>query len=451
MDEDTPPSRRSLPTSRRAVLGTSAVAFAGLPGCLGGRDETDPTPVVDRPTEEETDDPPTDRCETPEMRDSDDPLVVEFDSREALGCRGTRLDGFEDLSRWETYDGSTGADLSTVSRGTQSARLVASEDQSLAWIYRRFEDGLDLSDRDLSLAVHPGADDTRSVEIRLQLLAPDRDNRVEMWHGIDDVGGWVRLDFGPTEFVGDPDLTDVREIRIKSLPQEGRTLSCNVDELRTTPKVSDPVAVVTFDGIHETQYRNAFQIMDRYGFSGSVGVTPELVGGTDSLSVGRLSEMRDAGWDVVSNPARNRPLSEYTREEQEAAIRTAKQWLVDKGFEEGARFVHWPEGRLDETTLDVGAKYHYLGFLGGGSPTGRITGPQTVTRVDGDDVERTFRTLELAERSGQSVVIEYHTVGYAYDNRASIEQFNRTMRRLDRLGFQVVTPSELWEMQSPEV
>ncbi|WP_143095513.1 polysaccharide deacetylase family protein [Halopelagius inordinatus] len=403
---------------------------------------------MDQPARQETNETATDRCETPEIRDSDDPLVVEFDSREALGCRGTRLDGFEDLSRWETYDGSIGADLSTVNKGVQSARLVATKDQPRAWICRRFEDGLDLSDRDLSLAVHPGEDDTRATQFRVQLLAPDRDNRVEMWHPVGGVRGWVRLDFGPTEFVGDPDLTDVREVRIQTWVGGGTAVSCNVDELRTTPKLSEPTVVLTFDDIHTTQYENAFPIMQKYGFPGVAGVIPWLTDEPVRLGADRLAEMRDAGWDVVSHPQGEKALPAYSVEKQEEMLRTSKQWLVDNGFEDGARFILWPLGRADEATLDLGAKYHYMGFLGGRCPSGRITGPQTISRVNGDDVETTLQMLEMAKRSRQSVAIMYHTIG-AGGNRITTAEFERTMRRIDELGFRVATASDLWEEQSP--
>lgn len=448
MDEDRSPKSRAL--TRRSVLGSATLAFAGLSGCIGGSRKQTPEPIVDQPARREMNGTTEDRCESPEIRDSADPLVVDFDSREALRCQGTLFDGFEDLSSWHTYDGSIGADLSTVNQGVQSARLVATRDQPRAWIYRRFEDGLDLSDRDLSLAVHPREGNTRATQFRVQVLAPDRDNRVEMWHPVGGLRGWVRLDFGPTEFVGDPDLTDVREVRIQTWVGGGKAVSCNVDELRTTPKLPEPTVVLTFDDIDTTQYDTAFPIMQKYGFPGVLGVIPWLTEEPGRISADRLAEMRDAGWDVVSHPQGEEALPAYSVEEQEEMIRTSKQWLLDNGFEDGARFIIWPLNRADETTLDLGAKYHYMGFLGGRCPSGRITGPQTISRVNGDDVETTIDMLETAKRSRQSVVIMYHTIGGG-GNRITAEEFERTVRKIDELGFRVATASDLWEMQSTGV
>ncbi|RDI69656.1 polysaccharide deacetylase family protein [Halopelagius longus] len=433
--------------SRRSALRAGALVVGGLGGCLGGSGETTPEPVVDHPAGQQINGTTDDSCETPEKRDSKDPLVVEFDSREALRCQGKLFDGFEDISRWNTYDGYVGGDLSTVVQGVQSARLTAKPDQSRAWIYRRFEDGLDLSDRDLSLAVHPGEGQSRVTQFRLQLLAPDRENRIEMWHPVGGVRGWVRLDFGPTEFVGEPDLGDVREVRIQTWVGAEQAASCNVDELRTTPKLSEPAVVITFDDINVTQYRNAFPIMQKYGFSGVVGAIPWVADQRGRIGPKRLREMRDAGWDVVSHPQDENPLPAYSPEHQEKLIRASKRWLVENGFEEGARFVIWPFGRTDAKTLDLGAKYHYMGFLGGRCPSGRITGPMTVGRVNGDDVETTLRTLERAKRSGQVAVIMYHTVGGGGD-RITTGEFEQTMRRIKELGLRVVTASDLWEMQS---
>lgn len=452
MDEDRPSAPESKSLSRRAVLGASALALGGLSGCLGGSRRTtrEPDPIVDQPAGQEINRVAEDKCEAPAKRNSDDPLVVDFDSRKALRCQGRLLDGFEDISRWGTYDGSIGSDLSTVARGVQSVRLTATKDQLRTWMYRRFDEGIDLSDRDLSLAVDPGEGETRANQFRLQLLAPDRDNRVEMWHPVGGLGGWVRLDFGPTEFVGDPDLTDVREIRIQTWAGNEKAVSCNVDELRTTPKLPEPVVVITFDDGNATQYNNAFPVMQKYGFPGVAGVIPWLTENANRIGADRLAEMRDAGWDIVSQPQGQQALPAYPPEKREEMLRTSKQWLVDNGFEDGARFVIWPLGQADEATLDLGAKYHTMGFLGGRCPSGYVTGPLTVSRVNGDDVETTLDMLETAKRTSQLLVIKYRTVGGG-GNRITTEEFERTMRRIDELGIRAVTASDLWEMQSTGV
>jgi peptidoglycan/xylan/chitin deacetylase (PgdA/CDA1 family) len=432
--------------SRRTLLGTGTLALSSLVGCLGTVAQTASDDAAQAAETTPADASPDPVCEPPAVRESDDPLVVDFDSREALACQGRLFDAFEDVSSWEAYAGSVAGDRLKAFDGEQSARLTASADDDRAWIARRFEEGIDLSDRDLSLAVHTGDGDTRVTQLRLQLLAPDRDNRVDMWHPVGGTTGWVRLDFGPTEVVGDPDLTAVREIRVQSWVGDDAA-AFNVDALRTTPKLPEPAVVLTFDDIQSTQYETAFPIMQEYGFLGVAGAIPWLVGEEDRIDASELTEMRDAGWDIVSHPQLEGALPEYSAEKQEELIRSSKRWLVENGFEDGSRFVIWPLGRAAEETLDISAKYHYMGFLGGRCPSGYITGPQTVGRVNGDEVETTLDMLEIAKRSRQVVVVMYHTIGAGQD-RISTADFERTMRRIDELNLPVVTASDLWEMQS---
>ncbi|MFC7028071.1 hypothetical protein ACFQH8_12500 [Halomicroarcula sp. GCM10025710] len=170
---------------------------------------------------------------SPDTSAPEGPLTVDFDSRDRFRCRGRLFEDFSNLSYWDVLDGSLSGGESPYPG--QSARLTASESESRAWITRRFEDGIDLSDWDLSMAVHPGSGEASVSNVRLQLLAPDRSNRLDMWRPLDPTDGWLRLDFGPTKEVGSPDLTDVRELRVQSWIGAERAAEFHVDEIRLTP------------------------------------------------------------------------------------------------------------------------------------------------------------------------------------------------------------------------
>lgn len=441
--------------SRRRLLRAGAVALVGTAGCLGRSEPPvgDPAPVVDTLTADTTVDTNADDalfveddCEIVEETKPDDPLLVGFDSRQRLGCQGLLFDGFDDLGRWGTYDGSVASGVTASAVGGRSVRLTAADDEKRAWIYRRFEGGLDLSGWDLSLRVHPGRGTTHVNQFRLQLLAPDRHNRVDMWHPVNGTTGWHRLDFGPTEEFGTPDLTDVREIRLQTWVGDGNAGECDVGDLRVTPKLDEGGVVLTFDDISLSQYEEAFPVMQEYGYPGVAGAIPWLSEDADRIDVEGLTEMQAAGWDIVSHPQAERALPDYTADEQEALLRETKQWLVDNGFESGARFIIFPYGKASETTLNLTAKYHHLGFIGGYCPSGLITGPLTVSRVNGDDLDATNRVLQLAKRHRQIAVVMYHTIGGGGD-RISVAEFEETMARIDDLGLRVLTASDLWELQ----
>ena len=438
------------PVSRRTAIKAGASVLTGFAGCL--MQPTNSNTGAGNDGQASTDGDMEDSflgsddgCSATTDSGPTGPLTVEFDSRERSRCKGKLLEDFGNLSYWEVLDGSLAGGKSPFPG--QSARLTASESEVRAWIRRSFDGGIDLSDWDLSLAVQPGTGETRISNVRMQVMAPDRDNRLDMWRPLDETDGWLRLDFGPTSEVGSPDLTDVREIRVQSWVGDERAADFRIDELRVTPKLDEGAILITFDDMSLSQYENALPVMQKYGFPGVAGVIPRLVDTEQRINLAQLQALRDAGWDVVSYPQAETPLSEFTRSEQEAIMRGAKEWLVDNGFESGARFFAFPFGGVTERTFEIVSKYHYLGLWSGRCPSGQLTGPLSVSRVNGVDLEMTKRTVELAQKYRQVVPIMYQTVGDSTDH-VTTEAFDEMMQFVDDLGIPVVTASDLWDMQS---
>ncbi|MFC7028072.1 polysaccharide deacetylase family protein [Halomicroarcula sp. GCM10025710] len=205
---------------------------------------------------------------------------------------------------------------------------------------------------------------------------------------------------------------------------------------------------MTFDDMSLSQYENAFPVMQEFGFPGVAGVIPRLVGNEGRINLAQLQALQDKGWDVVSHPQHETPLSEFVRSEQASMILDSKRWLADNGFESGSRFVLFPFGTVTKTTFDIAAQYHYLGLWSGRCPSGRLTGPLSVGRVNGADVGTTTQIVELAQKYRQVVPIMYQTVGEESRDHITAERFEETMRFVDDLGLRVLTTSDLWELQS---
>lgn len=438
------------PISRRSAIKAGAIALTGLAGCLVRPANSNPGTGSDEqePTEDRAQGGPVgtdDDCSPSTGTGPSGPLTVEFDSRERGRCQGRLLEDFSNLSYWEVFDGSLAGGESPFPG--QSARLTATESDVRTWIGRSFDGGVDLSDWDLSMAVHPGTGETSVSNVRLQLMAPNRQNRLDMWRPLNQTDGWLRLDFGPTSEVGSPDLTDVREIRVQSWVGDERAADFRIDELRVTPKLDEGAVMITFDDMSLSQYENAFTVMQAYDFPGVAAVIPRLVGAEQRINLAQLQALGDAGWDVVSYPQGETALSEFVRSEQAAMVLEAKRWLVDNGFESGARFVAFPFRGVTKTTFDIVSKYHYLGLWSGRCPSGQLTGPLSVSRVNGADLETTKQTVELAQKYRQVVPIMYQTVGDSTDH-VTTGTFEETMQFVDDLGVPVITTSDLWEMQS---
>jgi peptidoglycan/xylan/chitin deacetylase (PgdA/CDA1 family) len=370
--------------------------------------------------------------------------MVEYNARETRKCEGEPLDNMEDLGRWDTYAGLLEVATETNFVGTRCARLTATPSDSRAWIYRTFDGGIDLSTVDLSMAVNPSGGETHVDSVRVQLLAPDRDNRLDMLHYCTNVKGWFRMDFGPTEIVGSPDLTDVRELRISTWTGGGSREVFYVDDIRLTERGTDSNVVFTFDDNPISQYERAFPVLEEFDYPAVAGVIPSYVGREDRISKPQLVEMQTSGWDIVSHPQLSEPLPDVSPARQRQAIRSTKQWLIDNGFEDGARFTIWPYGAADGTALATASRYHYLGFGSGGTTNSFTpTGPLTLTRVSGDDPEAARRAVDFAVEYDRTAAIVYHTIE---DSEGSIdrEEFRNFVEYVADADASVLTASEFW-------
>jgi peptidoglycan/xylan/chitin deacetylase (PgdA/CDA1 family) len=444
-DRAPPPDSRTIP--RRQALRLAALGIGGVAGCSGDRREENAPPETADATagRTATETPVAVSCDPTTTVEGSGPLFAEFDARAAFRCLGEPFDSMEELDRWTVSAGSVEADERRAVTGTQAAYLAAATDDDRVWMSRSFPGGVDLSDRNLSLAVHGGLDDD-PAGVYVQLLAPDADNRVEMWHAVT-TNGWFRMDPGPTEVVGDPDLTAVEEVGIGAWAGDA-AVDLYVDSIRTTAKPDRGLVAFTFDDNLASQYDVAFPALEERGFPATVGVIPSTVGSDGRTDLDQLRELQSAGWDVVNHPQVADPLPALPAEEQRSLIERTKRWLLEEGFEDGARFAIWPYGAASRVTLDIASDYYYVAFGGGRTTSGvPATDPLTVTRVDGNDVERTKRLIEFAAEYRTLAVPMYHPIGTS--DAVSAGAFAEVVELVDELDLSVVTASELWDDHFP--
>lgn len=429
--------------SRRRCLRAGVTGSLALAGCLtqaGGGGEDTPTSTPQPSTTERSLPTMIDRCETDPRIDGAHPQLLDFDSRAALRCAGEPIDRFEDLHWWEARAGSLSADEDTTFVGPQSARVEATTEDERAWIYRTFVDGIDLSNHDLSLALYLDAPTSGGITVNLE--APDYENTLYLGRGMWSAG-WTRVDLGPERVRGSPDLTNVTEIGIQMYTGGDTAARFFVDELRVHPKADAGRVLFTFDDNFRRQYEVAFPLMQEYGFPGVVGVIPGTVGASPKIPLSGMEEMRDAGWEMASHPQVDDTFREMTEREIRDRIRTSKEWLVDNGFERGAQHVIWPYNAYGAASLGIASRYHKLGFALSGSPSGRISDPMVVGRVDGTDVESTNRAFELAEEYNETLILMYHDVGEG--TKLSRDAFVDTLDAVERSDLEVTTATGLWE------
>lgn len=462
--------------SRRAVLRWSGLGIAGITGCMATDEsahkvesttETTTTPqtttdflphtteqttteqtttegqTTEEATNEEqtTQSPPADLCRSVDPTIvQNDPLLVKFNSRQQRRCAGHPIDAFEDLSPWEALEGSVSSDTDTYFSGSQSARIESSSAGRVV-LTRHFDEPLDLSDRDLSIAVK--LEQPRTGWLRLHLLAPDRANSMVLsrYFGSDT---WLRHDLGPKSIEGVPDLTNVQAFQIEVEPTGGSLRAC-LDSIRTVPRPKRGSVMLTFDDNVISQYETAFPIMQKYGMAGVVGVIDSAVGSDAHIPLEGMHEMQAAGWEMVSHPhtSRSKKLLELSEEGRRAEIRANKQWLIDNGFERGSRFIIWPFNAYDSSALTLASRHHYMGFSLSDTPVGhRLTDPLITGRIQGDDPDLVKQSIDFAAQYNQLAVLMYHSIGSA--DWISESDFEDIISYINRADIDVITTSDLW-------
>jgi hypothetical protein len=360
---------------------------------------------------------------------------------------GESIDDFESLNDWiAMIDGGTlEAGTDDPYGGSQSARLTASEDTEHAAIYKAV-DGLDLRGSNLSLAVK--FTDREQLRLSLELFAPNSRNAYVLQRTlIGPSDRWVRVDFGTGQIEGEPDLTDVSEIRLTAR-RRGDTsgsIDCQVDDLRVVDRPATGKVMLLFDGMLESHYAEAFERMEPYGYAGVEAVMPEAVGQGDRLTIDRLEELSDAGWDMAARPRTGAHfLHEYPPEEQARMIRDTKLYLESRGFEDGAKHFITPRNVLSPTARDLVEEHHEQAFRFGGGPNGlALTDPYNVGFFAGGAGDETKTYVDYAAKYGQLAVLQFDYIGA--EDGISGREFERVLEYIDGQNVEVVSATDLLE------
>lgn len=414
--------------NRRSFLtATAAAGTVGLAGCLsdagnwGGTDESLPEP---------------------ESADS----TTDVDYPEELP--GEPLETFENVDGWVTMldAGSLEPDGEDPYAGTQSAHLAADEDAAYAGIYRTVPEGEDLSEANLSLAVkYTGAE---QLQFTLELFAPNARETYTLRRtltGPED--RWVRVDFGTTNVEGQPDLTNVREIRltVRRRGDDG-PIECWIDDLRTVERPERGTVLLLFDGTLESHHTTALEHLQAHDFAGVEAVIPEAVGESGRLTIDQLDELVDAGWDVAARPRTGaRYLHEFSPEEQAGLIGRTAAWLEHYGFEDGADHFVTPRNVLSPTAADLVAETHEQAFRYGGGPNALpITDPHNLGFVSGAAGDETKMYVDYAAEYGQLAVLHFEQIGGESEG-LSEDEFRSLLEHIETSDVDVVTASDLLE------
>ncbi|MCU4742966.1 polysaccharide deacetylase family protein [Natronoglomus mannanivorans] len=422
---------------RRAYL--AMAASVGLAGCTAALETNEPdvdttsenqtaeVQSTGRSTSEESGEPES----SDEPEEPDDP--ADTDHPEIAGT----FDDFEDLSRWTALEGSL-SPADDAFLGAQSALLESDEASNRVTISREFDSPLDLSEVVPGLAVT--AEEMVTPTIRLFDAAG---NRIDYRRAITGGLPFVRYNFGVRDVDGDPDLSAITELQVIQWTGE-ETVRFRCDDLHFVPRPETGKVMIQFDDGFETDYTEGFPILEQYEYPAVTFVNPSRIGNDNRLDVKQAEALSDAGWAIGNHCNTHPHLSELKPAKQDAEIREGKEWLVDHGFEDGARYFAYPFGDFDATTIDLVAKHHDLGFAGGLPAQGYATNPQLCSRIGDPDAERACRALDLAAEMRGITTLFYHEL-----EGQLLEDFETTIDHLHDLEsageLEVILPSDLEE------
>lgn len=347
------------------------------------------------------------------------------------------FDDFSDLSHWRVRSGSMNGNEQRGSNGSKVASLEAGHDDSSVAISRTLSEPIDCTGKNPGLAL--AANDTAVPTIQ---LFDESGDRVDFRRPIKADRPMMRHNFGIEEVVGSPDLSAVTEIRI-TLWVGDDSKELWLDELHFVTRPEIATVMIQFDDGYETDYTEAFPILNRYGYPAVTFVNPGRIGNDEFLDLGQSERLQDAGWAVANHSHTHAHLESLEPDEQTAEIVNAKEWLVDHGFDRGARYFAYPFGEWDDHTLDVVQEHHDLAFWGGHGVHGHPVNPILCSREPGDPTaERAIEALDAAVQWGGHVRLFYHRL--AGEQLSDFEATIDHLHELDSAGdIDIVLPSDV--------
>jgi peptidoglycan/xylan/chitin deacetylase (PgdA/CDA1 family) len=263
----------------------------------------------------------------------------------------------------------------------------------------------------------------------------------------------LSLQIEPVFQMEDEEEEEVEEEEEEEAP-EGDGIQFWVDDLRMTPQASQGYVMLTFDDGVESQYENALPVLQERDMQAVAAVVPDSLNRPDRLNIDHLREMRDAGWDVSSHPEGEAFMELEDPEAIRQDIESARDYLENRGFPDGARSMFVPYHNTNEEVVEITREYHELSSYFGGTPNVvPFTDPMHLSRVNMFDLDAFTAMIDTAVEHNQLAIGLAHGVvpedEIDDDPLAdmSIEQLEQLCDYIEESDVQVVTASDLIDNQ----
>ncbi len=358
---------------------------------------------------------------------------------------GELLSDFREEDPWEAMRGSIERSSDEALVGSEALDVEVDDDQAVCRLF--FPDGLDLEGWDASMAVKAESID----RIAIEFLMPEFGHHLASFRVLpNDHDDWLRVDFGYTEKQGDPDRSNVTEIRVFGFgPEDGPTRFV-IDDLRRTEAVDNGKAILACYGGLDSHYEIAGELLDERGWAAAVAMDPRRIDGGGRMGLDELRELQDRGWDICPAPRGSDGLSGLPEEDQRSVLTTARNSLDDRGFSEGARHFFAPDWReMDPTNDALVRELFETGFVFGGGTCGLPpTSPHMIPMIWGPALHSGVRRhINLADQFQVCTVLRIPRIVENEDdvdaNSMSLEDFEHLLNHIEHRGLNVITPSDI--------
>jgi peptidoglycan/xylan/chitin deacetylase (PgdA/CDA1 family) len=429
---------------RRAFLGSLAAASSTLiAGCSGGSGSTPSSNTSENETTMGT----ASANETTGA--SEETSTSEPNGNENLDVPGTHKPmnpkgaTFEDLSFWQPQANvKLEADTETVYQGSQSARIEGYSGS----ITREFPVPMDLSNKDLSIAVQLDKPEPTNLRIWLEDSNGNQTRLIQQLNQ-NHPNTWMRIN--PSINSVEADMSSIESMLI-TLDGDGENKQYWVDDIRFHDKVAKKgQAMLSFDDIHASVYHLAFPIMEEFGLKGALAVPPDIIGNDGRMTKDEIQELHDAGWEITSHSNDLQGLYGLRKSAQRKKIERAKRLIKENGWGDATAFMY-PGGGCDENTVELVSEYHELGYLAfKGSEKGlsqsAIMGPMFVNRSRPNTHKAVKNQLDVATDYNGLYNIYLHVIGddAQNDKQAFRKMCEHIAEYRDKGKIEVVQPSDV--------
>ncbi|QLH78674.1 polysaccharide deacetylase family protein [Halosimplex rubrum] len=361
---------------------------------------------------------------------------------------GRVYDNLSDLSNWSNPKGSLTADTSEFLREPQSALVEPNTGESAEMrldMTDTLGSGQDWTNINLSatIKIPDGAGTTRAAI----LLRDYNDIFNYFWcqQKISPEMGWLRLNVGIDNISGSPSIDNIGALSIILTDDD---IDMRVDHLQIWERPATPQVILTFDDGDIGNYTDFYPEMDKYGFRGCISHIVGEIGDSGRMDLSQMRELQSKDWDMCSEGWGHNDLTTLSDSDLREDIRKSRDWLLNNGFHDGARFIHYPYGNYDETVIDVASDYHMLGRTVGSGNLKTIP-PNTINpfvhRSTSDPAVSEFESIV-----DRAITYNYTTVFNIHPPSTTQSDFASMMSYLDGKDDQieVITWTDYLEQQA---